>query len=439
VKSSVSFIVNLKGSGKKGKAPINTSLKMENKTDRRKVLKNLSTFPLIGGLLVPSLLKANIAGADQPEHLEGKPRTRNYFEELGVRTYINAAGTYTSLSACLMPNEVVEAIKYGATEYVNLDELQDKVGERIAELLECEYATVSSGAFGAITLGTAGAMCGMDTEKVSQLPDTTGIKNEVIVQVSHNSAYCHAIRNTGAKLVTVKTAKDLEKSINSNTAMLWFLNHATEEGEIKHEEFLAMAKKHNIPTFIDCAADVPPVENLFKYTKMGFDMVAFSGGKGLVGPQSAGLLLGKRKYIEAARLHTPPRGTTIGRGMKVNKEEVLGMLVALELFLARDHEKRRQRWQDQIQYINDVLLTVDTVKTEIYVPPIANHVPSLRFTWDEKAKKMTPDELRTKLRAGHPSIEIGEDKRTAALTTWMMVPGQERIVAKRIKEELSIS
>ncbi len=433
----MSIVDDFTGSGKNFKIRTKTALKMENKTGRRNVLKNLSALPLIGGLLAPSMLKAKIAGVDQPVYSKIKPRTRNYFEELGVRTYINAAGTYTSLSACLMPKEVIEAIKYGATEYVNLDELQDKVGERIAELLECEYATVSSGAFGAITLGTAGTMCGMDMEKVAQLPDTKGLKNEVIVQESHNIEYCHAILNTGAKLVVVKTAKDLEKAINSNTAMLWYLNHATEEGEIKHEEFLALAKKHDVPTFIDCAADVPPVENLFKYTKMGFDLVAFSGGKGLIGPQSAGLLLGKRKYIEAARLHTPPRGTTIGRGMKVNKEEVLGMLVALELFLARDHEKQWQLWQNQIQYISDVLLTVDTVKTEIYVPPYANHVPTLRFTWNEKKKNLTPDELREKLRAGHPSIEIGKVESTAGLTTWMMVPGQERIVAQRIKEELS--
>ncbi len=404
---------------------------------RRKVLKNLSALPLIGGLLGPSIVKAKLTSKGQLPRAGANRSIRNLFEELGVRTYINAAGTYTSLSGCLMPREVIEAIKYGATEYVNLDELQDKVGERIAELLECEYATVSSGAFGAITIGTAGTMCGMNMEKVAQLPDTKGLKNEVIVQQAHNIEYCHAIRNTGAKLVVVKTAEELQEAINANTAMLWYLNRATEEGEIKHKEFVALGKQKGVPTFIDCAADVPPVENLFKYTKMGFDLVAFSGGKGLIGPQSAGLLLGKRKYIEAARLHTPPRGTTIGRGMKVNKEEVLGMMVALELFLSRNHEKKWELWQNQVQHINDVLQTVDSVKTQIYVPPYANHVPTLRFTWDEKAIGLTPDSLREKLRAGHPSIEIGKDEKSAGLTTWMMVPGQERIVAQRIKELLN--
>ncbi|MEQ9209437.1 MAG: aminotransferase class V-fold PLP-dependent enzyme, partial [Pseudomonadales bacterium] len=165
---------------------------------------------------------------------------------------------------------------------------------------------------------------------------TKGLKDEVIIQKSHEIGYAHALINTGAKIVWVDTARELENAINEKTAMLWFLNSRTDDGEIKYEEFIALGKKHGIPTFIDCAADVPPVENLFKFTRMGFDLVAFSGGKGLRGPQSAGLLLGNRKLIEAARLHTPPRGTTIGRGMKVNKEEVLGMLVALELYLARD-------------------------------------------------------------------------------------------------------
>ncbi|MEX0291658.1 MAG: selenocysteine synthase, partial [Flavobacteriaceae bacterium] len=195
-------------------------------------------------------------------------------------------------------------------------------------------------------------------------------------------------------------------------------------------------KKHNIPTFIDCAADVPPVENLFKFTKMGFDLVAFSGGKGIRGPQSAGLLLGKRKFIEAARLHTPPRGTTIGRGMKVNKEEVLGMMVALEMYLAKDHKKEWELWESQIKLISDSALSVKGVETEIHVPPHANHVPSLRIKWDEKVVKISPEEARKKLIEGHPAISTVGNKEMIGITTWMMVPGQERIVAKRVKEVL---
>ena len=401
-------------------------------SSRRKVLKTLSTLPLVGGILGPSMLTAKAV-----ETTIAKPIARDFFKELGVRTFINAAGTYTSMTGSLMRKEVTEAINYGATEYVNLDELHDKVGERIAQLLECEYATVSSGAFGAMTIGLAGVICGMDTEKVAQLPDTTGLKNEVIVQEAHDIGYTHALLNTGAKLVQVKTAKELEKAINKNTAMLWFLNANTDMGEIDREAFVALGKKHGIPTFIDCAADVPPVDNLFKFTKMGFDLVAFSGGKGIRGPQSAGLLLGKRKYIEAARLHTPPRGTTIARGMKVNKEEVLGMLAALEVYLAKDHKEEWELWENQIKLISDSALSVKGVETEIHVPPHANHVPSLRIKWDESVVKITKDEMRKRLRDGHPSIETVGGKEEVGITTWMMEPGQERTVAQRVKEVLA--
>ena len=400
--------------------------------NRRKALKSLATLPFIGSFLGANSLAANPSSAAIVSSVR-----RDFFKELGLRTFINAAGTYTSMTGSLMPKEVTDAISYGTTEYVNLDELQDKVGERIAELLECEYATVSSGCFGAMSIGMAGILTGMDPKKVKQLPNTEGMKNEVIIQESHTIGYAQALTNVGAKVVKIKTARDLEKAINKNTAMLWFLNAHTDQGAIKWEEFIALGKKYNIPTFIDCAADVPPVENLFKFTKMGFDLVAFSGGKGIRGPQSAGLLLGKRKYIEAARMHTPPRGETIGRGMKVNKEEVLGMLAALELYLQKDHKAEWEMWEAQIKLISDSALKIKGVETEVHVPKYANHVPSLRIRWNQNLVKITPNEVRDQLKNGHPSIQTVGDNSTVGITTWMMVPGQERVVATRINEILS--
>lgn len=400
--------------------------------NRRKVLQSLASIPFAGGLFGIKTLSAQ----SKPEFLASNLR-RNFFKELGLRTFINAAGTYTSMTGSLMPKEVIEAISYSAEEYVNLDDLQDKVGERIAELLECEYATVSSGCFGAMSIGMAGVITGKDPKKVKQLPNTNGMKNEVIMQESHSIGYAQALTNVGAKIVKVKTAKQLENAISNKTCMLWFLNANTDRGEIKWEEFISLGKKYKIPTFIDCAADVPPVENLFRFTKMGFDLVAFSGGKGLRGPQSAGLLLGKREYIEAARMHTPPRGETIARGMKVNKEEVLGMLAALELYLEKDHNKEWEMWESQIKLISDSASSIEGVETEIHVPKYANHVPSLRIRWNEKKVKISPNELRKQLSEGHPSIQTVGDSMSVGITTWMMVPGQERIVAKRIKEILS--
>lgn len=400
--------------------------------NRRKLLKSITALPFVGSFVGIQELSAQTSVTKTV----GTALERDFFKELGLRTFINAAGTYTSMTGCLMPKEVTDAIGYGASEYVNLDDLQDKVGERIAELLSCEYATVTSGCFGAMSIAMAGVLCGNDPKKVKQLPNTEGWANEVIIQEGHQIGYAQALTNVGAKVVLVKTAKEMEKAINKKTAMMWFLNANTENGEVKWEEFIAIAKKHNIPTFIDCAADVPPVSNLFRFTEMGFDMVGFSGGKGLRGPQSAGLLLGKRKYIEAARMHTPPRGETIGRGMKVNKEEVLGMLVALELYLNKDHDKEWKLWEDQIELISNSALTVEGVRTEIHVPKHANHVPSLRIQWDENKVKITADEARRQLREGHPSIQTVGNKTTIGITTWMMTPGQERIVAKRVHEIL---
>ena len=395
---------------------------------RRVLLKRLAGLPLVGSLFGLETFAGSPAQAYAPR--------RDYFKELGVRTFINAAGTYTFMTGCLMRPEVIEAYNYATNEYVLLDDLQDKVGERIAELLHCEAATISAGAFSAMTLGLAGVLSGMDQEKVVQIPDLTGMKDEVLMQKSHKIGYDHALRNCGVKIVLAETRKEMEKAINEKTAMMWFFNGNNFVGEIQDKEFVEIAQKHGIPSFNDCAADVPPVENLWKYTKMGFDLVCFSGGKGLRGPQSGGLLLGKKKYIDAARLHAPPRGNNVGRGMKVNKEEILGMLATVEAYLANDHEKEWILWENMIQTIHDAAASVPGVIAEIHVPQVANHVPSLKISMDADKTKMTPDLLRQKLREGHPSIETVGGKESVGITPWMMQPGQERIVASRIKEIL---
>lgn len=399
---------------------------------RRELLKGLAALPFVGGL-AGAAAQGNQATAKAAATALG----RDYFKELGVRTFINAAGTYTSLTGSLMREETVKAIEFAATQYVSLDELQDKVGERIAELVRCEYATVTAGAASAITLGTAGVLSGMDPQKAARIPhDLSGMKSEVILQNAHKIGYAHAIQNCGVKLIYVDTRKEMEEAINEQTAMLWFLNTANHKGKIKYEEFIEIGKKHNIPTFNDCAADVPPVENLWKYTEMGFDLVCFSGGKGIRGPQSAGLLLGRKDLVKAARLSAPPRGNTVARTNKVNKEEILGMLIALEAYLARDHDADWKTWEAQIQHISDAAKSVEGVETEIHVPPIANHVPSLRIRWDESKVKTTPNEVRQALREGHPSIETVGGSESVDITTWMMNEGEERIVASRIKEIL---
>lgn len=391
---------------------------------RRSFLRGLSSLPFFGGLGASSAF----AGGSK----------RDYFKELGVRPFINAAGTYTTLTASLMPREVIEAIDYASRQYVGLQELHNAVGQRIASLIGAEAAMVTAGAASALTLGTAACMTGKHQEFIRRLPDTTGMKTEVIIQKSHRYGYDHAVRDCGIRFIEVETPEQFESAVNPNTVMALFFNAADPKGQIKAEQFVALGKKHTVPTFNDAAADTPPVENLSKYVKMGFDLVTFSGGKGIRGPQSCGLLFGRKDLIEAARLNTSPYSDSIGRGMKVNKEELLGMMVALELFLKRDHQADWKEYEKRCRVIGDSISGVKTVQTEIWVPEIANHVPHLKVRWDASVVKIGVREVMQKLREGDPAIEPSpaSTKEDLIFGVWMMQPGEDRTVAKRLREIL---
>lgn len=305
-------------------------------------------------------------------------------------------------------------------------------------MCHAEAATVTAGCWSALVLGMAGVLTGMDLKKVAQLPRLEGMKSEVLVQKTHNEGYVHALTTTGVKMVVVETAEDVEKAVNENTAMMWFLNYMGPEGLISDQEWVALGKKYKIPTMIDMAADVTPVENLWKFNDMGFDLVCVSGGKGLRGPQSAGILMGKKDLIAAARLNAPPRGDNIGRGMKVNKEEILGMYVALETFINQDYTKLWKMWEERISVMENAAKKVNGVTTTITVPPIANHTPTLTISWDINKVKVTRREFIERLRKGQPSIEVmGGKENSIVITSWNLKPGQEKIVAKRLNEELS--
>ena len=398
---------------------------------RRDLLKYASMLPIGTGVaagLIPTKAFAKTTAAK-----------RDILKELGIRTFVNAAGTYTAMTASLMHDEVVETIKQGAKKFAMLDEVQDKVGEKIAELCHAEAATVTAGCWSALVLGTAGVLTGMDMKKVAQLPDVTGMKSEVIVQKGHNIGYVHALTNTGVIIVEIETVQDLEKAINEKTAMMWFLNTYAPMGKIQHEEWVAIAKKYKIPTMIDMAADVPPVSNLWKYNDLGFDLVCVSGGKAMCGPQSAGILMGRKDLIAAARLSAPPRGGNIGRGMKVNKEEILGMYVALEKYINQDHDAEWKMWESKIDTIVTSVNSIEGVTTEVSVPPIANHTPLLFIKWDESKVKTTNKDLMLKLRNGSPSIEVMANGTGINITVFMLQEGEEKIVAKRVREELLLA
>jgi uncharacterized pyridoxal phosphate-dependent enzyme len=400
---------------------------------RRDLLKGLTVLPVAGGIL----------GTVAPfQSVQASPpgAKRDLFKELGVRTFINAAGTLTFMTGSLMHDYVLDTIQAASKDFCLLDELQDKAGEKIAAMVHSEAAVVTSGAFSGLTLGLAGILTGMDQKKVELLPhlEGSGMKSEVICQKEHDIVYNHAFLNTGCKIIAVETAQDVEKAINEKTALLSFINIQADKGKIMHEEWVALGKKYNIPTSIDMAADVPPVSNLWKFNDMGFDFVVVSGGKAIRGPQSAGLLMGKKNIIAAARLHMPPRGFNIGRGMKINKEEILGMYVALERYISYDHDKEWKIWENGIAHIENAVKPINGITTKVTVPPLGNITPTLEISWDSTKIKLAGKELQEKLRNGNPSIEIGGvQENKISVTVWVMKPGQEKIVAKRLKEELS--
>ena len=366
------------------------------------------------------------------------PAARDVVGELGVRTFINAAGTYTRLTASRMPPEVLSAMQSASTRFVDLQELHEKAGARIAEMLECEAALVTAGCASALTLGTAACVAGSSPENIRRLPDTTGMKDEVVVQRAHRNAYDHAIRNCGVRLVEVQSASELKAAISDRTAMLFFLNSKQGEGQIGHEEFVRIGKSRGVPTLNDAAADLPPVENLFRFTRMGYDLVAFSGGKGLLGPQSSGLLLGRRDLIEAARLNNSPHSDSVGRTNKVNKEEIVGMLVALSLFLDRDHDEHWKEWTRRCRRIERVVRGLHSVETEVFVPQVANAVPHLRIRWDYDRSGLDPGAVAERLREGEPSIEVRpRSDNGLEIAVWMMAAGEERVVGRRVRELLA--
>ncbi len=373
----------------------------------------------------------------------------DYYQRLGVTPFINAAGTYTVLSASIMPDEVQAAMAQAAQQPVNLNELLDASGDYLAKRLHCEGALVTAGAAAALTLGTAACVtAGNQTAIVGIPPDMTGLKNEVIVQKAHRYEYDHALRNCGIRFVEVETLDDYDRAFTDRTVMAHFFN-AAEGGQISREDWVKVAHKHGVPCFNDAAADVPPVSNLWNYTEMGFDLVTFSGGKGLRGPQCTGLLLGRKDLIQAAKLNNSPNSNTVGRGMKVAKEEIVGLVAAIDWFLSQDDAAMEAEFNQRADRIAQQLQNVPTVQTKIFIPPVANHVPHLLITYDSDRIKITGREVMEKLRQGKPRIELNPatgggpasaglagGANTIVVGVWMMQPGEDRVVAERLRDVL---
>jgi seryl-tRNA(Sec) selenium transferase len=335
-------------------------------------------------------------------------------------------------------------------------ELHQAVGRRLAELTGAESGLITSGAAGAMAVATAACMAGNDPQKIWQLPDTTGLKYEVIM-VGGRSAFDNAIRLAGAKLIVVKNPEEIANAITSNTAMIY----TTDLGDKLVRE-AAIAKEHKVPLLLDDAAGIPPIDNIKLYAKMKLDLYTFSGGKGLRGPQCSGVLLGRKDLIEAALRNSCPYEGAVCRPMKVGKEEVIGCLTAIETWLKIDSKKLYDEWHARVDRIAKLVETVPGVQTQIYIPDDGNRYPTLRISWDQQAWGFTVSECVRKLHDGDPVIEVlsidnpsmvsavqeGADKpkpnpkelkeqNHLELVSMTIQPGEEMIVGQRLRAILA--
>jgi len=414
-------------------------------SNRRGFMKMLAASPLLAQIAAQGVYEKSAAAI-------GLDPKGNVYSRLGVKTVINCRGTWTYLSGSLQFPEVHEAQVEASRHFVNMVELHQAVGRRLSELTGAESGLITSGAAGAMAAATAACMAGSDARKIWQLPDTTGLKHEVIM-VGGRSAFDSAIRLTGAKLVLVEKIDSIANAINTNTAMIY----TTDLGE-KLQRESAIAKDHNVPLLLDDAAGIPPIDNIKLYAKMKLDLYTFSGGKGLRGPQCSGVLLGRKDLIEAAMRNSCPFEGAVCRPMKVGKEEIIGCLTAIETWLKLDSKKLYEEWQARVDRIAKLVETVPGVGAEIYIPDDGNRYPTLRVNWDQDAWGFSVSECVKKLHDGDPMIEVlsidnpsmvsaveeGADKpkpnpkelkerNHLELVSMTIQPGEELVVGQRLR------
>jgi uncharacterized pyridoxal phosphate-dependent enzyme len=413
-------------------------------SSRRSFFKLLAATPLLSQIAARDLYA-------QARNAMGAGAQQNVYSRLGVKTVINCRGTWTYLSGSLEFPEVRQAQQEASEYFVNMLELQRAVGRRLAELTGAESGIVTSGSAGAMAAATAGCMAGTSDQLIWQLPDTTGMKHEVVM-AGGRSAFDSAIRLTGAKLVLARSPEEIVNAITENTAMIY-----TTDLREKLQQQVAIAKEHKIPLLLDDAAGIPPVDNAKLYARMGIDMYCFSGGKGLRGPQCSGLLLGRKDLIEAALLNSSPREGAVCRAMKIGKEEVIGCLTALETWLKIDEKKLYAEWNARIDRIRKLAETVPGVTTTTYVPDDGNRYPTLTVKWDQQAWGFTISDCVRELRASDPIIEVlGADNPSLVtavregnpnskerkgpdhieLVSMTIQPGEEMIVGQRLRAVL---
>lgn len=406
----------------------------KNKFNRR----NLLQASAVAG--AASLFSPEAARAARLPMRAGGP---DVYSAFGVKPFINCTSTYTINGGSAMLPEVIEAMSNASFYPVNLDELMEGAGKRIAELLQVEAAMVSSGAAGAMTCATLACVAGGDPEKMQQLPDVTGLKGEVVVPRWSRSIYDHAVRSTGVKMVEVQTLKDLEQAFTRRTAMATGqINLANDGNPFTLEQYVEIAHKHGVPVVMDCADRLPLVPN--PYISRGVDLVAYSGGKIIRGPQTAGMLLGRKDLIAAAFMNSAPHHA-FARAMKVSKEEVAGMVKAVEMLRTgkRNRDAEDNEWRAWFRHIGETVGKVAGVSSRIIEPKDKAYYPTMMVIWDPNKIGITAGEVGKALLEGEPRIMthagLSESNEASEmlLRPAAMWPGEYKIVAERLHEVLS--
>ena len=358
------------------------------------------------------------------------------YQDLGIKPFINASGTITTLGGSIMPTEVVESMREASTSFIHLNDLHERVGDKLAAMIGVEAAFVSCGAASGVQVSAAACLTGTDLDRVHKLPDTSGIKNEFIISMVDSHFYIHqGIEAVGGTLVRVGTresvsAADMLGAIGPNTAAIVFFFGAQPKEQLA--EIVPEATARGVPVIVDAAAQLPPRSNLKEIAGLGPSLVNFSGGKGMRGPQNSGLVIGKQEFVEAARFNSNPH-SAIGRGMKVGKEEVMGLLTAVEVFLAKDEKEEYAEWHAQMEHIAQAAESINGVHAQVVD---AKQHPSVQITLDPSCGK-TAEQVNSELRAGAPSIVNGGGADTVVFNPMTLMPGEEETIAKRLVEVLT--
>lgn len=401
-----------------------------------------------GGLLSSAAL-AGLAGAGaaakptRASEAAGSADSAKLYQSLGVRPLINARGTYTIITGSQSLPEVKQTMDLASRSYVQMDELMNGVGKRLAELTGAPWGIVTAGCAAALTNCTAGSVAGTNPERMERLPDLTGLKSEVIIPAYSRNVYDHAVRMIGVKIIEISQASELEGAFSDRTAMVYILAGPGEDGPLGTEAISNVARGHDVPVLVDAAAEVLTIPNV--HLKRGATAVAYSGGKCLRGPQAAGMVLGDKNFLQAAWANSAPHHA-FGRSLKAGKEEIMGMLAAVECWKTRDHDAEWRQWIAELQTISTAVQKVNGVTARVSDPEgLSNRTPELRIEWDAVRIGITGQELSKLLFNTDPRIALAggsgrrPDKMASGVSVvpYMMMPGDAETVAERLYAALS--